>query len=78
MKRAIFLKEKQGRVKDIFFSLKKGRRMKLKDLEGRILDRLTKVQIIFLVLISSSVDDGLPSSFKRRSTFEAINRGVVN
>ena len=50
--------------------------MKLKDLEGGILDRLANVQRFFPVLISSGIDEheeyGLSCSFRRGSTSEAI------
>ena len=56
--------------------------MKLKDLEGGILDRLAKVQRLFPVLISSAVDVseeyGSYRSFGRRSTYEAIHREVTD
>ena len=56
--------------------------MKLKDLEGGILDRIAKVQRAFPVLISAAVnvheEYGLSCSFRRGSTSEAINRGVTD
>ena len=82
VRRALLLKENQGRVKGFFFSCKKGKQMKLKNLEGGILDRLAKVQRLFPALISSVVDVheeyGLSRSFRRGSTSEAINRGVTD
>ena len=56
--------------------------MKLKDLEGGILDRLAKVQRFFPVLISHAVDVhkeyDLSRSFRRGSTSESINRRVTH
>ena len=82
VRRALLLKENQGRVKGFFFSCKRGNQTKLKNLEGGILDRLAKVQRLFPALISSVVDVheeyGLSRSFRRGSTSEAINRGVTD
>ena len=82
VKRAIVLKENQGRVKGFLFSSRGEKRMKLKDLDGGILDRLAKVQRFFPDLISPAVDVheeyGLSRSFRRGSTSEAINRGVTD
>ena len=54
--------------------------MKLKNLEGGILDRVARVQRSFPFLIGAIVDVyeeyGLSRSFIRGSTSEALNRGV--
>ena len=56
--------------------------MKLKDLEGIMLDRFAKVQRLFPTLITSAVDAheeyGLSCSFRRGFTSESINRGVTD
>ena len=54
--------------------------MKLKHLDGRIMDRVARVQRNFLLLIGSTVDVReeyiLSRSFRRGFTLEALNRWV--
>ena len=54
--------------------------MRLKNLEGGILDKIARVQRDYPLLIWATVDlyegYGLSRSFRRGSTLEALNRGV--
>ena len=61
--------------------MKNGRKMTLKDLKGRILNRITEVQRCFPTLMEPLVniheEYGLSRSFRRGYTLEALNRGVA-
>ena len=79
---ALLLKESQGRIKYFIFYTEDGRKMRLKNLEGGILDRVARVQRNFPLLIGATVDVheeyGVSRSFRRGSTSGVLNRGVSN
>ena len=78
--RAIALKANRGLFRGFLFVDDKGRRSSLKEFEGEILGRITRVQSYYPRLIMSSIDVqeeyGLSRSFRRGSNSEALNRGV--
>ena len=80
LKRSLEFKEERGATRGFLFVDGKEKRLKLRNLEPFILDRVARVQSSFPDLIRESVDVheeyGLSRSFRRGSNSEALNRGV--
>ena len=80
LKRSLEFKEERGVTRGFLFVDGKEKRLKLRNLEPFILDRVARVQSSFPDLIRESVDVheeyGLSRSFRRGSNSEALNRGV--
>ena len=80
LERGITFRERRGVIRGYFFTNNKGGRMKSKDLEVDILDRIAVIQRRYPDLIRPGVEVheeyGLSRSFRRGSNSEAQNRGV--
>lgn len=80
LKRVIIIREKRGVARGCFFTDGKRGIMRAKDLEVDILDRIVRVQQLYLDLIRPELkvheEFKLSRSFRRGSNSEAQNRGV--
>ena len=80
LERGIAFRERRGVIRGYFFTNNKGGRMKSKDLEVDILDRIAVIQRRYPDLIRPGVEVneeyGLSRFFRRGSNSEANNRGV--
>ena len=80
LKRSLRFKEERGVTRGFLFVDEKEKRLKLRNFEPFILDRVARVQSSFPALIRESNDVheeyGLSRSFRRGSNSESLNRGV--